>query len=116
MPVFENLKNFIRHGKQAQNGLEPITSRNSGRRSQQAPTIIHSNSEPLTKTTLFSEGSAQTKEPTATAKASAAAKKVDKEKYNDAIKEIVEEEKLQQSKIPNYPGLERYKLIEKMGE
>lgn len=116
MPVFENLKNFIRHGKQAQNGLEPITSRNSGRRSQQAPTIIHSNSEPLTKTTLFSEGAAQTKEPAATAKASAAAKKADKEKYNDAIKEIVEEEKLQQSKIPNYPGLERYRLIEKMGE
>ncbi|KAG5356605.1 Calcium/calmodulin-dependent protein kinase type II [Yarrowia sp. C11] len=115
MPVFENLKNFIRHGKQAQNGLEPISSRNSGRRNQHPP-ITHSNSEPLTKTTMFSEGTAQTKEPAPVAKAAAPAKKVDKEKYNDAIKEIVEEEKLQQSKIPHYPGLERYKLIEKMGD
>lgn len=107
MPVFENLKNFIRHGKQAQNGLEPISSRNSGRRSQQPPVITHSNSEPLaTKTTVFSEGVKEDKP----------AKKVDKEKYNDAIKEIVEEEKLQQSKIPSYPGLERYRLVEKMGE
>lgn len=109
MPVFENLKNFIRHGKQAQNGLEPVSSRNSGRRSQ-PPTITHSNSEPVAKTGIFSEGAAATKEPVVVSK-------VDKkEKYNDAIKEIVEEEKLQQSKIPSYPGLERYRLIEKMGE
>lgn len=36
--------------------------------------------------------------------------------YNEAIQHIVEEETRQKSTLPSYPGLERYKLIEKMGD
>lgn len=36
--------------------------------------------------------------------------------YNEAIQRIVDEEKLISSQMPVYKGLERYKLIEKMGD
>ena len=36
--------------------------------------------------------------------------------YNEAAARIVAEEKEAKGKLPNYPGLEKYKLILKMGE
>jgi len=35
---------------------------------------------------------------------------------HEHIRSIVEEEKVSKNKMPNYPGLERFKLQEKMGE
>lgn len=36
--------------------------------------------------------------------------------YNDALEKIVAEENEQRSKLPQYKGLERYALTEKMGD
>lgn len=47
----------------------------------------------------------------------AAAKKESKSKHmDDNIAQIVAEEKATRSKFPRYPNLDRYKLIEKMGD
>jgi serine/threonine-protein kinase RCK2 len=36
--------------------------------------------------------------------------------YNNALEKLVAEENEERSKLPRYKGLERYELIEKMGD
>ncbi|KAK9390440.1 kinase-like domain-containing protein [Lipomyces mesembrius] len=84
MPVLENLKNFIRHGKQA-----AAYGENDGEAMVDAGAQIYS---PQTE---FVEK---------------------KEIFDNAIARIVAEEKEQQNKLPTYPGLDRWILLEKMGD
>ncbi|KAJ8102803.1 kinase-like domain-containing protein [Lipomyces tetrasporus] len=83
MPVLENLKNFIRHGKQAiaydDYGSEPTV---------EAGAVISPETEYIEK----------------------------KENFGEAIARIVAEENELKSKLPTYPGLERWVLLEKMGD
>lgn len=90
MPVIEQLKNFIRHGKNAVaasvGGDNAVGSAPSSRQQYADDTQQSTNVAPEQKTNF------------------------------EAAAFIVEEEKLAKSKMPFYPGLERYQLIEKMGE
>lgn len=92
MAVFENLKNFIRHGKQAYNG-------------ENAPNA------PISPVTTGSDVSStgSISKPTSHSNDRKVA-------YNTAIEKIVAEENEQRSKLPHYKGLERYELVEKMGD
>ncbi|CAB4401473.1 unnamed protein product [Rhizophagus irregularis] len=90
MPMIEQLKNFIRHGKQANKHGNP--DNNSGNNDQYpispAP-IDNFQAYPEIKT------------------------RVDN---SSAIQQIVAEEREQRNKMPTYPGLERYQILEKMGD
>ncbi|KAK9240396.1 kinase-like domain-containing protein [Lipomyces kononenkoae] len=80
MPVLENLKNFIRHGKHAQDY-------DSG---------------------ALVDAGAQIYSPVA--------EPTEKKVFDDVIARIVAEENEQRSKLPTYPGLDRWLLLEKMGD
>ncbi|CAN6635553.1 serine/threonine-protein kinase Rck2p [Trichomonascus vanleenenianus] len=86
MPVFENLKNFIRHGKQAAYS-------------------------PSAQLTHFGEPTAHHQAPSPHVD-----EKHRKEYYNDAAKQIIAEENEERSKLPQYPGLTRFQLLEKLGD
>jgi len=82
----QNLKQFIRQGKQA-------------REVSEAPS--HDDSA---KMALPSDGTSQDDSLSRT------------RTYEEAAQQIVEEEKQAKNRLPRYPGLERFTLYEKMGE
>lgn len=83
--MIEQLKNFIRNGKQANNGNNVNNDRNP-----KSPFLVENfRSYPEIKS------------------------RVDN---SSAIQQIVAEEREQRNKVPTYPGLERYQILEKMGE
>jgi hypothetical protein len=92
MPVFENLKNFIRHGKQAYGPTAkdggPLVGTVSETGDLEKDMIEH-----------------QALHPAHTV-----------HEYDVAVKQIVAEENEQRSRLPRYPGLDRYKLMSKMGD
>ncbi|KAK9447361.1 kinase-like domain-containing protein [Limtongia smithiae] len=92
MPVIENIKNFIRHGKQAHVFDDYETG-----------TVV--------ETAAVRVGSS------AAAGYSPDMEYIErKDNYNAAIQQIVAEESAQSSKLPVYPGLDQWKLLEKMGD
>lgn len=123
---FQNLKNFIRHGKQA-------------RQHQEAPAPqSHAYSDPLTRSppqaadpkheysvagnnknnaaqasgaAAQAAGQNQKMEHTA-ALGTAGSGKIDQEK----LAQILAEEKANRDRLPRYPGLDRWALIAKMGD
>lgn len=165
MSTIQNLKNFIRHGKQAR---EPHTVKGSPapaavvqstahaqslrkredqssapmdnrQRHQQPPP--HANSEPVANDTAVFSNAAQKQHGISVdprnnvgnaAKAGHIAAQAvnDQRKQDDAkaqltqnkqadpevLERIIAEEREAKGKLPNYPGLERYQLIEKMGD
>lgn len=86
--MIEQLKNFIRHGKQANKHANPDNNNGNNDQYPVSPAPID-NSYPEIKT------------------------RVDN---SSAIQQIVAEEREQRNKMPTYPGLERYQILEKMGE
>lgn len=150
MSTIQNLKNFIRHGKQARDGRSPqdqatthvspvhaqqhrgYQNYNSG---PQAPQPVHHGiSEPNVYEHKPLQANAPQNDYSArdvdnrgqAAKAGhAAANAVDqrekrKQKEQDydpsVLERIVAEERESKGKLPRYPGLERWQLIEKMGD
>lgn len=143
----QNLKNFIRHGKQARDPKSPQaaepTTQVSNVHAQQhrgaggnhaapptAPAISEPNvaaHKPLQGYTPHHDYSAQPVDNRANAARAghAAAGAVDdkqkrerqqKDYDNSVLERIVAEERESKGKLPRYPGLERYTLIEKMGD
>ena len=111
----QNLKNFIRHGKQARTADSPT--------SQQTAFAGAGNAEAYTQTQardmqakLAAEKAAQEKAQQRAAAAAAAQSASPDPVYNEAAARIVAEEKEARGKLPAYPGLDKYKLILKMGE
>jgi len=131
METIQNLKNFIRHGKQAKNIVQNEAP--TGHRTQR-----HAHSDPAPgpgDTSLHKVNPAQ-------ANATAQHQKNDdlgpvpggqagvgvttkgivggtgtSGKYDDTmLARIIAEEKESKGKLPKYPGLERYTLLEKMGD
>jgi hypothetical protein len=111
MSAIQNIKNFIRHGKQAKAAhAEPATS---------APAVhgqitIPAAGEPGT-------GQHAAGAPLGGHSADAAAPSTDQKKtgkeFDPAVLErIVAEERENRAKLPRYPGLERWALVEKMGD
>ncbi|CAJ0545352.1 Ff.00g088250.m01.CDS01 [Fusarium sp. VM40] len=108
MSTIQQLKNFIRHGKQARAAPEEAPRKTE----QQAPVVQHKNAsdpshgqysraqEPMNDYAddEYSRGKSK--------------KRVDDEK----LAKLIAEENASKSKFPRYPGLERWELTDKMGD
>ncbi|KAG5657548.1 hypothetical protein KAF25_006112 [Fusarium avenaceum] len=108
MSTIQQLKNFIRHGKQARAAPEEAPRKTE----QQAPVVQHKNAsdpshgqysraqEPINDYAddEYSRGKSK--------------KRVDDEK----LAKLIAEENASKSKFPRYPGLERWELTDKMGD
>ncbi|KAK4116813.1 Pkinase-domain-containing protein [Canariomyces notabilis] len=117
MSTIQQLKNFIRHGKQARvaNLDDPPRAKhdNSPPKEQQQPVkaMVPQASEPL-----LSGSAAGHNHATAHAVDSADVKAKHKRIPDENIAKLVAEENESKSKFPVYPGLERWELLEKMGD
>jgi len=90
MPMIEQLKNFIRHGKQANKHVIPDNNYGNNDRYPKTPVEVENfRAYPEIKS------------------------RVDN---SSAIQQIVAEEREQRNKMPTYPGLERYLILNKMGD
>ncbi|KAI6956810.1 Ca2+/calmodulin-dependent protein kinase [Hortaea werneckii] len=141
MSTIQNLKNFIRHGKQARDARSPqdqATTHVSNVHAQQhrghgqnqhmgisEPNVYEH--KPIQHPAPQNEFSAQPNDNRGQAARAghAAAGAVDhqqkkdqkqKDYDNSVIERIVAEERESKGKLPKYPGLERWQLIEKMGD
>lgn len=139
MSTIQNLKNFIRHGKQARDTKSPqdsATVQVSNVHAQQhrggsappaksEPNVAAHN--PLQHPATHHDYSAQPGDNrnVAARAGHAAAGAVDekqkraqqqKDYDNSVLERIVAEERESKGKLPKYPGLERYSLLEKMGD
>lgn len=147
MSTIQNLKNFIRHGKQAKQAHGDPTTNVSPVHAQQQryvpppPNAQYAITEPnvLDHKPLqhgnvpgadFSAANIDNRNVAAQAGGAAAKAAGDKQRVGDAgsvarsgketdpsvIERIVAEERESQGKLPKYPGLERWTLLEKMGD
>jgi len=144
MAAIQNFKNFLRHGKQARQNAEPTTNvsnvhAQSQQQRQHAPDPVHHGiSEPIMAQKQqnhaavphgdFSVGAGGGDNRNIAAQAGAAAERAahDKHKQQAAaqgkgvdpsvLERIVAEEREAKGKMPRYPGLERWILLEKMGD
>ena len=137
----QNLKNFIRHGKNARSPAEPQVSNVHAQQHRgaggnhvappNAPAISEPNvaaHKPLqgygTPGQDFSAAAVDNRGVAAKAGHAAAGAVDDKQKRerqqkdhdNSVLERIVAEERESKGKLPRYPGLDRYTLIEKMGD
>lgn len=145
MAAIQNFKNFLRHGKQARHNAEPTTNvsnvhaQSQQQRYGQAPEPLpHGVTEPaldhkpLQNNAVphgdFSVGAGAGDNRNIAAQAGDAAARAagDHQKKQAAAKNagvdpsvlerIVAEEREAKGKLPRYPGLERWTLLEKMGD
>lgn len=121
--MMQNLKNFIRHGKQARH----LADQTDGEHARHAK---HTHSDPSDH--IRREPAAETKAPApAQPQPIDSSKKTPSgqqggdgftsgmanQKYDEnLLARLITEEKENKGKLPKYPGLERYKLLEKMGD
>ncbi len=142
MSTIQNLKNFIRHGKQARNAHgDPTTNVspvNATQQRYQPPPpqpnhygisepnvgahkpLQHSSAQPGD----YSAANVDNRNVAAQAGGAAAKAAGDKQKFQERTKDldpsvierIVAEERESKGKLPKYPGLERWTLLEKMGD
>lgn len=117
MSTIQNLKNFIRHGKQARastphaeptTNVSPIHAQQQRQPPGQYP--------PASGNLDAIENKRQQAESSQAAAAQRAADKKAARAHEAEIQQIVAEERQSQSKMPRYPGLERWILLEKMGD
>jgi serine/threonine-protein kinase RCK2 len=145
MSTIQNLKNFIRHGKQARASnaphgdptinISPIHAQQQRHHGTHAPVQgttfsdpslagHKSPQQPLPVAGDYSAANLDNRKNAAQAAGVAANtqgqhQKVangDRRKHEAEIEQIVAEEREQRGKMPRYPGLERYHLTEKMGD
>jgi len=136
--MMENFKNFLRHGKQARQNAEPTTNVSNVHAQSQQPRhhAPHGLTEPAMGQQPLQHAPAPHADYSAAAGAGghrniaaqagdAAARAVgDKQKREakqaqvdpQVLERIVAEEREAKGKLPNYPGLERWALLEKMGD
>ena len=145
MSTIQNLKNFLRHGKQAKdNHADPVTSVSpvhaQSRHQQAPPKGHHAISDPirvdhkLPQADMglhqdYSTANMDQRNIVAQAGGVAAQKagegqnlntggiKERKKDYNPTdVERLVVEERESKGKFPKYPGLDRFRLLEKMGD
>lgn len=130
MSTIQNLKNFIRHGKQARaaepprdqptTNVSPIHAQHQ--KYNQAHTdlaIGHRHQQPVPQPGEHSVAAVDNRNAVAQAgnvAANAAGKNQKVQKREAEIQAIVAEEREKAGKLPRYSGLERYILLEKMGD
>lgn len=110
MSTIQNLKNFIRHGKQARlvtPHAEPTTD----------VSAVHAQQQRQQGQYLPAAGNLDAIENKGNGQAVKSDGQSRSSRNREAeIQAIVEEEKQSRSKMPKYPGLERWILVEKMGD
>lgn len=129
MSTIQNLKNFIRHGKQARAADpprdQPTTNVSPVHAQQQKyhhgisePAVGHRQPQNHVQPHPGEYSAAAVDNRNVAAQAGAAAANVTgkHQKIQADIEALVAEEREQASKMPKYPGLERYILLEKMGD
>lgn len=141
MSTIQNLKNFIRHGKQARvsnvphgdptTNVSPVHAQQQ-RYDQYGQAAVHGHTEPnvgnhkplqgaAVAGADFSAANVDHRNVGAQAGAVAANKagghqKIQNKGRDAEIEKLVAEERESQGKLPKYPGLERWTLVEKMGD
>ena len=115
MSTIQSLKNFIRHGKQARMvspHAESATTNVPSKPAAVESDVVESNNKP------YSTQEQQEEQQHHHYHHHAHRKSVDaKTKRREAeIQQIVDEERQSRSRMPKYPGLERWALIDKMGD
>lgn len=111
MSTIQNIKNFIRHGKQARlvtPHSEPTTD----------VSTVHAEQQPQPQG-QFSPALEAFDKGDARGNGQATQQKTDAQVKRDRsveIERLVQEERSSRSKMPQYPGLERWILVEKMGD
>ena len=110
--MFQNFKNLIRHGKQVNSKSSKSKEQTGG---STAASEGSSHSHPIEHTEKRSAKTSvnQAAEEANSAKRSTSYKR---NKYDNAVKRIIAEENEVKSKRPTYPGLEKYEILEKMGD
>lgn len=117
MSTIQNLKNFIRHGKQARlvtphaeptTNVSPIHAEQQ-RQPQRSYPPAAGNLDALDNKLAPAQAPAQPPQKSPEQQQSRRARDAE-------IEQIVAEEKSVRSKMPRYPGLERWILMEKMGD
>ncbi|KAK4144441.1 kinase-like domain-containing protein [Dichotomopilus funicola] len=118
MSTIQQLKNFIRHGKQARAADEPGRSKNEETSPNQQPVknITARATDPVLGSSAAAKSQQATHYEPAQPQAIDGKAKQQKRIPDENIAKLVAEENESKSKFPNYPGLERWRLIEKMGD
>ena len=100
------MKNFIRHGKQAR-------ERSPENQAHSYPPAASTAPQPTYGGVIVEPAPYQPSQPAAAARAGG---RHYRHEYDEAAEKIVAEEREARARLPRYPGLERFKLIDKMGE
>lgn len=129
MSTIQNLKNFIRHGKQARageptSGVSPVHAqpqKNHYGISEPNVPQKHHHHQQAAQPAHYSVGEPHHDNRAAQAGGAAAIQAGKGQKIQDSrrdaeIQAIVAEEREKAGKLPKYPGLERFVLQEKMGD
>ncbi|KAH8679811.1 kinase-like domain-containing protein [Tricladium varicosporioides] len=134
MSLSQSIKNLIRHGKQGRTAQphddptthisrEPVHAHHQARNHDYAPPPPqnhYANTDPnmVHQAHQVPHGDAYSVTSDAAAHAAGQNQKAAKSKKVDTeeLKRIVQEENASKSKLPKYPGLERWELLEKMGD
>lgn len=112
MSTIQNIKNFIRHGKQARlvtPHSEPTTD----------VSTVHAEQQPQPQgqfspaLNAFETGELRGNGPAASQKTTESQVRRDR---SVEIERLVAEENVNRTKMPKYPGLDRWILVEKMGD
>ncbi|CEJ89217.1 Putative Calcium calmodulin-dependent protein [[Torrubiella] hemipterigena] len=109
MSTIQQIKNFIRHGKHARATPDDDAVRKIDSASSARQVKLASHSDPaMARSAGFAGADADAKVPN---------KNRESRKVDEAsLAKLVAEENANKSKFPHYPGLERWQLIEKMGD
>jgi serine/threonine-protein kinase RCK2 len=137
MTTIQNLKNFIRHGKQARaaepprdqptTNISPVHAHHQRhhREAHTDPNFGHQNQHYQQQaqqlpgeysTAAVDQRNVAAQAGHAAAQAAGHGQKVQHQGREAELQQIVAEEREQKGKLPKYPGLERYILVEKMGD
>ena len=138
MAAIQNFKNFLRHGKQARQNAEPTSSVSPVHAQQhRADPVHHGISEPVMHDKPLHHAAnphgdysvaAGGDNRNIAAQAGAAADRAANQKQKkeqaaqnkgvdpEVLERIVAEEREAKGKLPRYPGLERWQILEKMGD
>ncbi|SCN66513.1 related to serine/threonine-protein kinase [Fusarium fujikuroi] len=110
MSTIQQLKNFIRHGKQARAAAPEEAPRKTEQ--QQAPTVQHKTASDPSNTHYARAQEPGNEYGDDDYSRSKSKKRIDDEK----LAKLIAEENASKSKFPRYPGLERWELVDKMGD
>jgi serine/threonine-protein kinase RCK2 len=129
MSAIQNIKNFIRHGKQAKfaNAGEPTTNvtavhaqpQNAGALGEPnfgEATIQGVPHDEYSAAAIDNRNVAAQAADVAAHAAGKHQRRGDGKYDAEAIEALIAEERASKGKMPNYPGLERWALLEKMGD